>query len=118
MGFLLDKKKWVKISIASLSRIDFYQHPFNALQLDLQKKKLIRALVREFTATGSQSFKGFDDIVQAKGRGLFFLLHGGSGLGKTFTAGKPVLLSTCPFISLFVFPQLGFCSITLGEVHR
>jgi hypothetical protein len=88
LAFLLDRKQWIEAAIASLSPIDFYEHPFSALQLDIKKKKLIRALVRGFAATGSQSFQGFDDIVQGKGKGLFFLLHGDSGLGKTFTAGK------------------------------
>jgi flagellar biosynthesis GTPase FlhF len=32
------------------------------------------------------------DFIEKKGNGLIFLLHGGPGVGKTFTAGKSALL--------------------------
>ncbi|KAH8753656.1 P-loop containing nucleoside triphosphate hydrolase protein [Hyaloscypha sp. PMI_1271] len=85
-AFLLDKRQWIEAAVTGLKGIDFYPHPFNTLQLNPDKKKLIKALVKGFNTTGRKRFKGFDDIVQGKGRGLFFLLHGDSGLGKTFTA--------------------------------
>jgi hypothetical protein len=84
-AFLLDKKTWVQVLVTDLEEVDYYPNPYEAVQLPHEKKHLIGALVDGFSR-GIDGFE-FDDIVPGKGRGLFFLLHGETGLGKTFTAG-------------------------------
>ena len=84
-AFLLDKKIWILALVDELYEIDWYPEPFETLQLAKEKKALIQALVESFNT--NEGFAGFDDVVQGKGKGLIFLLHGAPGLGKTYTAG-------------------------------
>lgn len=85
-AFLLDRKRWITVLVTDLAEIDWYPEPWKALQLEQEKKDLIYGLVKGYKS-GENVFAGFDDIVQGKGKGLIFLLHGKPGLGKTFTAG-------------------------------
>jgi hypothetical protein len=84
-AFLLDKKIWIMALVEELYEINWYPDPFETLQLAKEKKALIQALVESFNT--NEEFAGFDDVVQGKGKGLIFLLHGAPGLGKTYTAG-------------------------------
>ncbi|GAW12472.1 hypothetical protein ANO14919_018410 [Xylariales sp. No.14919] len=67
-----------------------------------EKKMMIESLVYKYTdpryaLSGSQVWGA--DFIQNKGEGQIFLLHGGPGVGKTFTAaefaGRPLLALTC-----------------------
>jgi SpoVK/Ycf46/Vps4 family AAA+-type ATPase len=48
-----------------------------------EKKQVLKALVSAHKFHGS---KTIDDVVQGKGKGLVFVLHGPPGVGKTLTA--------------------------------
>ena len=85
-AFLLDKKIWVKLYLQNLREIAWRPSPFDFLQLEAEKKTMVKDLVENYDS--EEAFEGFDDIVQGKGKGLIFLLHGEPGLGKTLTAGK------------------------------
>lgn len=87
-GFLLDKQVWVKVSVEYLEPIDFYPNTWATLQLGTEKKDVIRAMVDGFLRESEISFVGWEQIIIKKGNGLLFLLHGGPGLGKTYTAGE------------------------------
>ncbi|KAI0126527.1 P-loop containing nucleoside triphosphate hydrolase protein [Xylariales sp. AK1849] len=81
-GFSLSEKCWGWFHIDSIKEVDFDDGAFDALMLPSKQKRLIRALT---TRTISSS-DGFDDLIQGKGKGCIFLLHGEPGIGKTFTA--------------------------------
>ncbi|CAK7198073.1 hypothetical protein SEUCBS139899_000731 [Sporothrix eucalyptigena] len=85
VAFLLDRKLWVYYCVISnLREIEWKADPFNSLQLSPDKKKLVHRLVKGFDG-GSQADM-YDDLIEGKGKGLIFLLHGAPGLGKTLTA--------------------------------
>ena len=87
MAFVLHEKTWAAHLLFSCLRpIEWKTDPYQYLQLPEEKKNLIRYLVRGFGE--DDSLYGFDDIIQGKGKGLIFLLHGPPGLGKTLTAGE------------------------------
>ena len=79
-------KFWALASVAELKEIQWGTDAFNTLELENDKKNLVRALVEGFDT--EDAFEGFDDAVQGKGKGLIFLPHGAPGLGKTLTAGN------------------------------
>lgn len=85
-AYLLDHKVWVSAMVSGLENIKWYSEPFSYLELNNEKKRLVKALVESFDT--ESPFEGFDDVVQGKGKGLIFLFHGLPGLGKTMTAGK------------------------------
>lgn len=101
-AFLLEEKMWVGyVLLDCLESIAWKADPYEFLQLPSEKKIFIKSLVQGFGArrvaaesSGGQQAKDdedgeeFDDIIEGKGRGLIFLLHGPPGLGKTLTAGK------------------------------
>ena len=97
VAFMLDRKAWVKVLVEDLCDIDWYPDPWASLQLEVETKALIKTLVEGSTPT-EDVFAGWDDIVEGKGKGLIFLLHGLPGLGKTFTAGNKPMDTGSEFI--------------------
>jgi hypothetical protein len=81
-GFSLSEKRWGWFHIDSVGPVCFDSGAFDALMLPQKQKRLIRAL----TARTTSGADGFDDLIQGKGKGCIFLLHGEPGIGKTFTA--------------------------------
>merc|ERR1711865_968569 len=78
-GFAMGSvKRWGEFFVDQTSPIEYREDAFNSLVLDAQKKATILAAVSH---TG-----GFCDIVDGKGGGCVFLLHGPPGVGKTLTA--------------------------------
>ncbi|RSM00116.1 hypothetical protein CEP52_009337 [Fusarium oligoseptatum] len=80
-AFGLKKKKWFWVLSDQLRDVAWDKTAFNALQLEKATTHLIQALVK-----GHRESRSFGDVVSGKGQGLFFLLHGKPGLGKTLTA--------------------------------
>lgn len=78
-GFSMRLKRWGKICVSGISKIEYREKAFQQLVLDENKKKLIHSLVTE-------SKDSFKDVVSDKGGGCIFLLHGPPGVGKTLTA--------------------------------
>ncbi|KAK4230058.1 hypothetical protein QBC38DRAFT_507760 [Podospora fimiseda] len=76
-------KKWWWIQTDTLESVQWNTKAYHALQLDLETKKLVEALVKGHKRSLAM---GFDDLITGKGQGLVFLLHGKPGLGKTLTA--------------------------------
>ncbi|KAK0643277.1 P-loop containing nucleoside triphosphate hydrolase protein [Cercophora newfieldiana] len=84
VGFALDQKAWVyNIRISRLKEIEWNGDPFKMLQFTPEAKRLVERLVKGFS---NRAEDVYDDIIQDKGKGLIFLLHGPPGLGKTLTA--------------------------------
>lgn len=82
-GFSLVSRRWGLFDVDSIEDVPFNMTAFDELVLDQKTKGLIHSLVRQQDNDGSS----FDDLIQGKGKGLVFLLHGPPGVGKTFTAG-------------------------------
>jgi hypothetical protein len=94
-AFALGEKFWAEnLLVTGLKEIEWKEDPFKSLQLAVESKTLIRALVKGF---GDDSGAVAEDLIENKGIGLIFLLHGGPGLGKTLTAGT---------LSIFLDDQL------------
>ncbi|KAH9207031.1 hypothetical protein DL95DRAFT_484369 [Leptodontidium sp. 2 PMI_412] len=85
-GFLLDKQVWIRVNVRYLEPIQFYPNTWATLQLSSEKKDVIRSMVTGFLRDAEVSFVGWEQVIIKKGNGLLFLLHGGPGLGKTYTA--------------------------------
>jgi GTPase SAR1 family protein len=71
---------WAEYSVSNMRPIQFRTDAFDKLVLDAKTKHLIRSL------SASQSTGSASDIVDGKGGGVIFLLHGPPGVGKTSTA--------------------------------
>lgn len=71
-------KRWGEFFVDQTSPIEYRENAFDSLVLDDQKKATVLAAVSH---SG-----GFCDIVEGKGGGCVFLLHGPPGVGKTLTA--------------------------------
>ncbi|KAF6817577.1 AAA family ATPase [Colletotrichum sojae] len=87
-AFLLNEKVWAfNVHIHGLKEIIWKDDPFISLQLPDEKKSLVKHLVQGFgMETENTANNSYEDIIEGKGRGLVFLLHGPPGLGKTLTA--------------------------------
>jgi len=83
-GFSLTSKTWSSFYVDHIQDIQFNATAFDNLALTSEKKDLIMALVN----AGQGSAANYDDMIKGKGKGIFFLLHGPAGVGKTFTAGQ------------------------------
>ncbi|GBC15567.2 uncharacterized protein OCT59_027855 [Rhizophagus irregularis] len=70
-------KDWHFIDVEHLNEITFDNEAFDKLVLDQEKKSIIENIIKfEYSKT---------DIINSKGDGYTFLLHGPSGVGKTLT---------------------------------
>jgi hypothetical protein len=79
VGFSFRVKKWGLICMDGLSEVKWREDAFDKLVLPAEEKELVRSVVE-----GSSG--AFEDIVEGKGGGFIFLLHGPPGQGKTLTA--------------------------------
>ncbi|RIA85703.1 AAA family ATPase [Glomus cerebriforme] len=77
-GFSFITKKWGQLYVDSLDEVTFDDNAFDLLVMDQMKKDLISSLV-------TSKYKGVD-LINGKGGGCIFLLHGPPGVGKTLTA--------------------------------
>ncbi|CZR51366.1 related to TOB3 (member of AAA-ATPase family) [Phialocephala subalpina] len=96
-GYHMQKKDWITLHVNRMSAVQWNVDAFKMLVVEEQKKELIRALVTNRIAAGEGT-----DLMSGKGNGLFILLHGGPGTGKTLTtesvaeiAQKPLYRVTC-----------------------
>lgn len=78
-GFSFAAKTWGRLRVDGLSEIEWRGDAFDKLVLPDKQKGLVKALVEH--SSGS-----FTDIIDGKGGGCIFLLHGPPGQGKTLTA--------------------------------
>lgn len=83
-GFALSNKRWCYFEIDNIKEIQYNLDAFEALVLPREQKETILSLVR----VHADKRLVFDDIIQGKGKGMIFLLHGVPGVGKTLTAGR------------------------------
>jgi len=82
-AYFLISKRWRKIDVTGLRDVTFNMEAFDRLVIPQEQKDLISSLI---PPPGVETAP-FDDLIEGKGKGLIFLLHGPPGVGKTFTAG-------------------------------
>lgn len=83
-GYSLELKRWGSFLVEDVTEVAYNDKAFHGLVLQEQSKSLISSLLER---QNHQQEDDFDDLIQAKGKGLIFLLHGPPGVGKTYTAG-------------------------------
>lgn len=93
LGFAFSEKLWLEFSLSGIRDITYNDDAFGSLVLPDDKKMTVRALVESHKFHAA---KAIDDVVQGKGRGLVFVLHGPPGTGKTLTAESISELLRCP----------------------
>ncbi|KAK2031771.1 P-loop containing nucleoside triphosphate hydrolase protein [Colletotrichum zoysiae] len=96
-GFNMQKKEWTKLDAEFLEDVQWNEEAFKQLVIEDSTKELVEAVV-----THQLQEEGDTDLIRGKGNGLFILLHGGPGTGKTLTAEsvaeiakKPLYRVTC-----------------------
>jgi hypothetical protein len=109
-GFSFRAKRWGKMEIKGLSQIAWRSDSFDKLVLADDEKKLIRALVEHNDGS-------FSDLIEGKGGGCIFLLHGPPGQGKTLTAETIAELLKRPLYAISV-GELGVTPDQLEERLR
>jgi len=83
-GFSLTDKRWCAFNLELIQPVEYSGSAFNNLLLPTELKSTLLSLVEVHTNVSLQ----FGDVIQDKGKGMIFLLHGEPGTGKTLTAGK------------------------------
>ncbi|KAI0850005.1 hypothetical protein F5Y00DRAFT_268766 [Daldinia vernicosa] len=104
-GFMFNTRTWQTLDVRFCQPSKPNQNPFGRLVMPEERKMMIKALVYKYTdpryAGGNSEQVWGADFIKNKGEGQIFLLHGGPGVGKTFTAeciaeftGRPLLALT------------------------
>jgi DNA polymerase III delta prime subunit len=78
-GFSFKAKRWGEFAVESLVPVEYRTEAIDQLVMERERKDMVLALVEHAHAS-------FQDIVDEKGGGCVFLLHGPPGVGKTLTA--------------------------------
>lgn len=93
LGFAFSEKLWLEFSLSGVNDIAWNDDAYGSLVLPDDKKTTVRALVESHKYHPA---KAIDDVIQGKGKGLVFVLHGPPGTGKTLTAESISELLRCP----------------------
>jgi hypothetical protein len=111
-AYVFRERKFAQLDVSRLTLSERNLDALEALKISTAIKKLIQGSVRghfiQKEAEGRHGEEGMSlDVIQGKGTGLFILLHGVPGVGKTATAeaiaqanGKPLFKITCGDIGL------------------
>jgi len=111
-GYVLRDRKFVQLDVHGLSPVTESSDGFDCLKIKRRHKDLIMSLVEDhFIKKSTDRRDGVKrtslDWIKGKGKGLFILLHGVPGVGKTATAeavaqasGKPLFAITCGDLGL------------------
>lgn len=91
----LKTKTWFYGDIQNVSPIEFRKTAFEKIRMEESKKQLIRRLC-ESNGSSTRSV----DLIDGKGGGHIFLLHGDPGTGKTLTAESVSELQEKPLYKL------------------
>lgn len=94
-GFSLAVKQWGRLDLDGMTEIEWRDNAWETLVVDADEKDLIYSLVK-FHGTG------FTDIIEGKGGGTIFLLHGKPGWGKTASAEAVAEILHKPLYSVSV----------------
>jgi hypothetical protein len=111
-AYVLRERKFVQLDVQRLNPVKESNDVFDCLKIPDSHKDIIQSLVEDhFLKKVHHRKDGIEhqslDWVKGKGKGLFILLHGVPGVGKTATAeavahasGKPLFAITCGDLGL------------------
>lgn len=111
-AYVLRDRKFSQLVTQQLTPVKKSSDAFEYLKIDQRHKSMIQSLVEEhFERKSTDRERGVDigsiDLIRGKGKGLFILLHGVPGVGKTATAeaiasanGRPLFPITCGDLGL------------------
>ena len=110
-GYVLQDLKFAQLDAQKLTPVTKSYDAFDSLKIDRRDKDLIERLVGAHFLAKAGEKKGqrriTQDVIQGKGKGLFILLHGVPGVGKSATAeavaqanGKPLFTITAGDVGL------------------
>ncbi|KAK0727449.1 hypothetical protein B0T26DRAFT_747775 [Lasiosphaeria miniovina] len=111
-AYVLRDRKFAQLTVQQLKPVTKSNDAFDYLKINPRHRDLIQSLVEEhFEKKASDRQDGVDigniDVIKGKGKGLFILLYGEPGVGKTATAeaiaaanGKPLFPITCGDLGL------------------
>jgi hypothetical protein len=97
LGFSFVEKQWLEFSVSGIGDIVWDDGAFDSLVLPPSHKAIVKAQVCSHKFHGA---KTIDDIIQGKGKGLVFVLHGPPGVGKTLTAEGIAEFLKCPLYAV------------------
>jgi hypothetical protein len=97
LGFSFTEKSWFEFAVSDISDIQWNDEAFEKLVLPKDHKELVKAQVRSHKFHAAETI---DDVIQGKGKGLVFVLHGPPGVGKTLTAEGIAEFLRCPLYAV------------------
>ncbi|KAF2666780.1 P-loop containing nucleoside triphosphate hydrolase protein [Microthyrium microscopicum] len=97
LGFSFVEKSWFEFSVAGIGEIVWNDTAFDSLVLDPNHKSIVKAQVCSHKFHSGETI---DDVIQGKGKGLVFVLHGPPGVGKTLTAEGIAEFLRCPLYAV------------------
>lgn len=97
LGFAFSEKLWLEFSLSGISDIEWNTGAFASLEIPDERKKIARGIVSTHKFHPAETI---DDVVQGKGKGLVFVLHGPPGVGKTLTAEGIAEYLKCPLYAV------------------
>lgn len=97
LGFAFSEKLWLEFSLGGVTDIKWNEGAFESLVLPANHKSIVRGMVSSHKFHAAQTI---DDVVQGKGKGLVFVLHGPPGVGKTLTAEGIAEYLKCPLYAV------------------
>jgi ATPase family associated with various cellular activities (AAA) len=97
LGFSFTEKSWFEFAVSDVSEIVWNNSAFETLVLPKDHKELVKAQVKSHKFHAAETI---DDVIQGKGKGLVFVLHGPPGVGKTLTAEGIAEFLQCPLYAV------------------
>jgi hypothetical protein len=97
LGFSFTEKDWFEFSVSDISDIVWNETAFDTLVLPPSHKDIVKAQVSSHKFHAAEAI---DDVIQGKGKGLVFVLHGPPGVGKTLTAEGIAEFLKCPLYAV------------------
>ncbi|KAF1992207.1 hypothetical protein K402DRAFT_415902 [Aulographum hederae CBS 113979] len=97
VGFSFSEKLWLEFSLSGVRDIEWNNGAFESLVLPHNQKSIVQALVSTHKFHAAETI---DDVVQGKGKGLVFVLHGPPGVGKTLTGEGIAEFLKCPLYAV------------------
>lgn len=97
LGFAFSEKLWLEFSLSGIRDIEWNEGAFSSLVLPAAHKSIVKGMVSSHKFHAAETI---DDVVQGKGRGLVFVLHGPPGVGKTLTAEGIAEYLKCPLYAV------------------
>lgn len=89
-GFVMKIRAWQKLDVGCFTEPKFKTNMIDELVIQKETRDLLKSLAHKYTRVTDEASHDLwsADLVQGKGEGVIFLLHGKPGVGKTYTAGK------------------------------